>query len=385
MMAAAGAAGGGIVGYALWGWGQGESGILGNGAAQYYNCDPIQIGSETYWLGRDPEDIRKVKLAVAYSTGTITNEGKLYTWGSNEEGRLGNGDTTKTCSPGQVGSLEDWGNIAGCGEAYVSVKTDGTLWAWGYGRDGTLGQGEDTSSVCSPIQIGSLTDWDRVYGSGNSCLSIKTDGTLWAWGRNATGQLGTGDIEHPNNKYTSPVQIGSLTNWDSISVGGQNTAAVKTDGTLWGWGQGENGDLGKGNTTDYSSPVQIGSLTDWSQTATPYGSTTIGGGMAVKTDGTLWGWGTNGQGQIGVGNTTTYSSPVQIGSLTDWKLVVVNQQASYAIKTDGTVWFWGSGLHGTGAGDTTDYSSPVQIGTDTSWQQIGSSGSGQRTCFAMKN
>ena len=91
-------------------------------------------------------------------------------------------------------------------------------------------------------------------------MAVKTDGTLWAWGANLNGRLGTGNTTN----YSSPVQIGLLTDWKQVSSGGSHTVAVKTNGTLWAWGLNSEGRLGSGNTTTYSSPVQIGALTNWS-------------------------------------------------------------------------------------------------------------------------
>jgi len=147
--------------------------------------------------------------------------------------------------------------------------------------------------------------------------------------------------------------------------------ALKTDGTIWCWGEGGSGALGQGNTTDYSSPVQVGALTTWA-TIGPGSETDQANSewsMAVKTDGTLWTWGENTKGQLGDGSTTDRSSPVQIGALTTWSSVSGGRKTSYAIKTDGTLWAWGNG-EALGNGTTTQISSPVQIGALTTWSKL---------------
>jgi alpha-tubulin suppressor-like RCC1 family protein len=174
-------------------------------------------------------------------------------------------------------------------------------------------------------------------------------------GANRFGELGTGE------GYTSsPVQVGSLTDWDHVSSGSNHTHAIKTDGTLWAWGRNSfYGILGDGTTVDKSSPVQIGSLTDWALLSKNWGSLHS---AAIKTDGTLWTWGYNVQGQLGDGTTVNKSSPVQIGSLTDWANVSVGAYTCWAIKTDGTLWAWGNGGNGIlGDGTTVNKSSPVQM------------------------
>ena len=144
------------------------------------------------------------------------------------------------------------------------------------------------------------------------CAAIKTDGTLWAWGLNTDGQLGLNNIAH----RSSPVQVGSLTDWKLVAAGSYFAVAIKTDGTLWSWGRGTAiaplgaGALGLGNTAHRSSPVQVGSLTDWKQVSAGAYHT-----RAIKTDGTLWTWGDNTSGQLGLGNTIHRSSPVQVGPL----------------------------------------------------------------------
>jgi alpha-tubulin suppressor-like RCC1 family protein len=182
----------------------------------------------------------------------------------------------------------------------------------GLGATTPTGQIGDGTVVdkSSPVQVGALTNWAQVDGGYFHCGAIKTDGTIWTWGNNGFGQLGIDNETHKS----SPVQIGALTNWSQVSAGSDaHTAAVKTDGTIWTWGRNNNGRLGDGTVVNKSSPVQIGALTNWSQVSAGQGQT-----ASIKTDGTVWAWGYNTNGQIGDGTVVAKSSPVQIGALTNW-------------------------------------------------------------------
>ena len=251
----------------------------------------------------------------------------------------------------------------------------GSLYAWGFNSNGQLGQG-NTTSYSSPVQIGSLTTWKFVnYG-----CAIKTDDTLWMWGVNSFGQLGQGNI----TSYSSPVQVGTLT-WSTISVNNGSSIAIQSNGTLWGWGFNGSGTLGVSNTTNYSSPVQVGALTNWSKIAVANDSSGGGHVLAIKTDGTLWAWGSGGNGQIGDSTTTTYSSPVQIGALTTWAEISAGGLFSLAVKTDGTLWAWGSNGQGQlGVSSTTSYSSPIQVGSSTNWLSTKISG-GAYSSFGIRS
>ena len=156
-------------------------------------------------------------------------------------------------------------------------------------------------------------------------VAVKTDGTLWSWGEGATGRLGHGNT----TDRSSPVQVGALTTWAAASAGGDFSGAIKTDGTLWTWGRNTSGRLGLGNTTDYSSPKQVGALTSWSLLSCGFTSHTL----VIKTNGTLWGFGSNVNGELGQGNTTANSSPVQVGALTSWLLPVAMDRSSLGTKS----------------------------------------------------
>ena len=134
----------------------------------------------------------------------------------------------------------------------------GRLYSWGYNGGGALGL-DDFDHRSSPVQVGSLTNWYRISAGAEYSLAIRSDNTLWSWGYNDVGQLGLGDITH----RSSPVQVGALTNWSRVIAGYKHSLAVKTDGTLWAWGLNTNGRLGLGALTHRPSPVQVGVLTNW--------------------------------------------------------------------------------------------------------------------------
>jgi alpha-tubulin suppressor-like RCC1 family protein len=232
------------------------------------------------------------------------------------------------------------------------------LWACGYNQAGNLGNGT-VVLYSSPIQVGSLTNWKQVDTAYGVTLAVKTDGTLWGWGYNTSGQLGNGSSAY----YSSPIQIGALTNWKQVSSQSYSSAthAIKTDGTLWAWGYNASGQLGNGTNVNYSSPIQVGSLTNWK---------TVDNQHFIKTDGTLWACGYGASGRLGNGSSAYYSSPIQIGALTNWKQVS-SRDTVLAVKTDGTLWGWGFGTNGViGNGFTSGSISPVQIGTLTNWKQV---------------
>jgi alpha-tubulin suppressor-like RCC1 family protein len=318
----------------------------------------------------------------AASNSITPIEQQLWSWGFNSSGQLGTNSVVYRSSPVQVGTGANWSSVATSYHT-ASIKTDGTLWSWGFDGYGQLGQGA-VISRSSPVQVGALTTWYQAAVATNFTLAIKTDGTLWAWGRNYRGQLGLGNTTN----YSSPKQVGALTNWSKIAVSAALepvvyafsgfAAAVKTDGTLWAWGYNGKGQLGINNTNNYNSPKQVGALTTWQDVSC--GGRTC---LALKTDGTLWSWGFNDRGQLGLGNTVASSSPVQIGALTTWSKISTGYKHSLAINTSGALWSWGYNNNGQlGQGDTGNYkSSPTQVGALTTWSKVAAS---KASSFSIK-
>ena len=287
-----------------------------------------------------------------------------YVWGQNGLGALGQNNTTSYSSPIQIPGA--WDRIQG----NIGIKNDGTAWAWGYNASGNIGDNSRTNRS-SPIQIGTGTDWSFIGQSPAQSYGIKTDGTLWTWGLNEKGCLG---LNENDVHRSSPTQVPGTT-WSSISIGDSDTfghaLATKTDGTLWSWGYNDGGALGQGNRTQYSSPVQIPGTT-WSTAYYAVSISSANGSYAIRTDGTLWSWGST-NANLGQNNNTNYSSPRQVGSGTDWRSIHGQHDTNgirqaFATKTDGTMWSWGSGSNGgLGQGNNTSYNSPKQIGNDTNW------------------
>ena len=330
---------------------------------------PVQVGSDTNWLDVATSATNSIAATIA-----IKSDNTMWGWGSSSI----NGTGTTYSSPVQVGALTNWKSVKGGFNFFLATKTDGTLWAWGLNGDGQLGQ-NDTSSRDSPVQVGNLTDWAYASAGYTSSFAIKTDGTLWSWGRNNNGGLGINTVYGPKS---SPTQVGALTNWRLVAGSGYSDGAIalKTDGTLWAWGNNDAGQLGQNDRIFRSSPVQIGALTNWSGISANGNSRHFN---MTKTDGTLWGLGGPASAN---GTNGTRSSPTQVGSLTTWDSTYAGYEAGFAIKADGTLWAWGSNNQGQlGNNNVTTQNTPIQIGSSSGWLRVSSATTSNGFSMFIKN
>ena len=298
----------------------------------------------------------------------VKADGSLYYWGYGT-----------ASSPTIIGTDSDWIEVYGGGYYFcLAKKINGTLWGWGSNTAGELGIGT-TVSATIPTQVGSDTDWLYASAANGHTVALKTDHTLWIWGANNYGQLGDGSgILSKSN----PEQLFSVIPSQEISAGAYQTLAIKSDGTLWAWGRNNYGQLGDGTLINKSVPTQIGTDTDWRST-----STSDSNSLALKNDGTMWAWGYNNAGQNGNGthSFTNVTTPSQVGSDTDWQTIVSGYQSSFGLKLNGALYFFGldvDGQVGDGSCTATNFDVPTQVGTDNNWSDIHL---GVQTVFAQKN
>ncbi len=276
----------------------------------------------------------------------------------------------------QISFAQCWKTISAGNYHSIGIKNDGTMWSWGWNQYGQLGYGPFGFGNYNKGQVGSSNDWDSVSANEDHTFAIKTDGTLWGWGYNNYGQLGNGNY----NNQSSPVQIGTSNNWMKVSAGYYFGVAIKNDGTLWAWGRNDLYQLGTGDNIWTTEPIQIGTDNDWMDVD-------AGGShcLALKNNGSLWAWGSNYFGTVGnglSGFSVDVPSPILINNGV-WLKIEAAQNHSMAIKNDGTRWAWGSNYRGElGNGSNNDLVSPTQIGPENNWQDVSST---SRFTIGLKN
>jgi len=338
--------------------GNNGDGLLGTSAnVNLRISSPIQLGANTDWS--------QIFVGHTHAFATKRN-GTLWAWGFNFDGQLGTNDTINYSSPVQVGSNVSWKHIS-CGDTHtLAIKTDGTLWAWGAGSSAQIGD-NTVFRRSSPVQIGSNTSWYSVSAGDFYSLALKTDGTVWAWG-GANGR-GVGGIG-PNS---SPVQIGTETTWRKIFAGDETSGGIKNDGTLWTWGDNTAGILGQDTYPPFvyatSTPGQVGTSTNWLNASIGFQHF-----VAIKTDNTLWTWGSGNRGGLGIKDSTINRSiPTQVTSAANsWTECFAGYETTFAKKLDGSLWVWGNNDSGVlGLGNATERTTPtIFANNSTTWVSV---------------
>jgi len=338
-----------------WGCGQNAQGELGNQTVTSYSSPIATVAGQSY-----------IQISIANNTTiALRGDGTAWSWGYNGQGQIGNNSTTSYSSPVSVVGGFSFIQIQTAGNATVpngfsaGLTSLGTLWMWGTNGDGNLGTLNHTS-YSSPVSVVGNHSFVQFSLGPTYAYGLKATGDIWSWGFNSAGQLGT----QTTTSYSSPVSVVGNHSFIQVAAGKTYFLALKIDGSCWGCGLNSAGQIGTQSTTaSYSSPVSVVGGHSFIQIACGGFGTSYG----LKANGQIWSWGMNPSGQIGNNTTTSYSSPVSVvGGFAFANLVTCSQdtegQSMGAWLTNGQIWSWGLNNYGQlGNNTTTSYSSPVLI------------------------
>lgn len=338
----------------MYSWGANQWSQLGLGnSVSKFSATPI--GTLATWAGTATGGSHSLGLRV---------DGTLWAWGLNANGQLGidpiaNPATSIAAPVVVIGTSAKWRAVSAGDLHSAAIKLDGSLFTWGQNFSGQLGVGDNLDkSVPTAITLSTIKTWTAVAAGAYHTVAMRSDltscvGNVYSWGAGGSGQLGflsLNDVNLPTCVNLFPYQA------IAIAAGGTHTFAIRSDGTLWAWGGNTSGQLGDGSTIDKTAPVQIGTSTDWVAISAG-GSHSVG----IQRDASLWAWGSNGYGQLGNGSTTDVLVPTRVGTAANWRKVSAGKYYTAAIKNDGTSWLWGrndAGQLGNGTTTTAAVSIP---------------------------
>jgi alpha-tubulin suppressor-like RCC1 family protein len=337
---------------------------FGAGACATGEC----VGSSPV-AGCDRELIVELALGYDHSCalgGPADQSGTMWCWGGNGDGELGLGDQIMRLEATQVVATT-WKSLAAGYQRTLAIKNDGSLWSWGENQTGALGLGDQTLHM-APEQVGANSDWTHVSSGRNHSCGIAESGLLWCWGSNSYGQLGQGDSGGGTARL-SPIVVPGGSEYERVDAGDGFTCALRELGTLWCWGRNEFGALGlgdlglnaQGQSTDRTLPTQVGTGTAWRHISAGQDHA-----CALQSDRSLWCWGGNAYGQLGLGDSgagTERTVPTLVGS--GYAQVRLGEHHSCARTTGGVIRCWGRNNYGQlGQGDDgagTDRSTPTLV------------------------
>jgi alpha-tubulin suppressor-like RCC1 family protein len=347
----------------LWAWGRGNSGQLGrlvNGNPPASQNSPVQIGADRDWVA--------VAASGGASSYALKGDGTLWAWGANGSGQLGNGQSSQQNTPAQVTtpSGRKFTALAAGRDHALALAADGSLWSFGLNSFGQLGDSSNNQRL-TPVQVLSANqldnDWKAIAAGDFHSAALKSDGTLWTWGGNGSGQLGLGSTGAQN----TPIQVGTDSDWSAVAAGSLHTLALKRSGSLWACGDNRSGQLGNNLTSAQNTPVLVGA-------SSPLGDVvSISGGelhsLAIKANGEIYAWGDNGTGQFGNGGNSGALAPLLVAEgLPGWVAGEPGNQFTIARRSNGTLWGWGNNSNGElGDGSGTQRKAPVAIGSQDNW------------------
>jgi uncharacterized repeat protein (TIGR02543 family) len=356
----------------VWTWGLNARGQLGNGTTTNASL-PVQVagpGGTGYLTG-----IVAVMGGEQHNLA-LKSDGTVWAWGLNQEDQLGDDNATNSSTPIQVNGLTSVVKLASRGYHSVAVKSDGTLWAWGWDEYGALGIGvaDANYDYPVPVEVQGVTNPIMVTTGFGFSVALMQDHTLMAWGNNEEGEIGDGTT----TDRLTPVAVPGIDQVVWISAGWTHMVAIRADGTVWTWGANNwlgafdcedtydnnnlgffcgYGMLGDGTTADHYTPEQVTGLSGAIMALGGDASTSV-----LLKDGTVWTFGSNGAGQLGIPSIYQSLVPVQVQGLCSAVYIMTRDFHNQALCTDGTLWSWGSGTSGElGNGAFNNSAVPVEV------------------------
>lgn len=342
----------------LWCWGANYSGEVGPLAEDENVRTPTEVPAVE-------EEWQSVAAGGAH-TCSIAADASAWCWGDNSMHQLGTGTTEDTSSdPVRADGSNSWATLSLGSLSSFGLKVTGTLWGWGSNDKDALGLNDGSSGLLFPKRIGDSNDWETLALGDDALCGLRTGGSLWCW------KAPDGPISSVLEQIAIPDDASDdATMWTAISAGTDHRCAILDDKTLWCWGTNEYGQLGLGDTDDRSAPEQVGTDADWDSVSTGHLLT-----CAIKDDDTLWCWGSQLLGRLGNGvdSIAAHDTPLQVETDSDWAYVSAGSATTCAVKTDGTLWGWGANSYsnlGQADGYSSNYSSPVEISAETNWASV---------------
>lgn len=337
-----------------------------------------QLGLGTTADTKAPQRVESLAdmAAIAFSQNSslaLRVDGSVWTWGENASGQLGLGspgtpDTTPRSAPTRIASISD--AVAGAlGYTHgLVLHRGGHVSAFGKNNNGQLGDGTLTDRHY-PVPVAGLSDVIQVVGGSQHSVALRRDGTVWVWGRNSYGNLGQGTVDE--DTHPTPTQVPGLTDVVDIATGRDHVLALSADGTVYAWGLNTNGQLGDGQGGTGSQRATPGKVQGLTGAKAVFAQANMS--FALLADGTLWGWGQNFNGQLGTGDTTELQVPTTpvvqrvepLQALTGLSDVGPGATHVIARHESGSVFVWGWSARGSlGREDLLEnwpYPVPIQV------------------------
>lgn len=351
----------------LWAWGSNGQGRLGDNTTTN-RFTPVQVGTSngtsSNWVS--------VSAGRSHTAG-LRSGSRTYVWGNNANGQIGNGSTTQRLVPTQITLplSHHIAEIAAGGSHTLAVTVAGSIWAWGANGSGQLGDGTGTQRNTPVLLSSNQHNWVSVKAGDSHSLGMLADGTVMSWGSNTYGQLGRSTGTVPNTRPGSVLSRSRLGQMASAG-GAQASFLLQSDGTLWSCGvsqailgQQVGSDLLYFTQINTTSP-NLSTKNNWKKLSNSSSSVMA----AIRSDGTLWMWGNEWGGELGNGGGSTDANwiPTRLGTAADsfWVDVECSHHC-VGLKSDGSLWSWGTSYHGNTASRTTSLT-PVRVGTGTNWR-----------------